>query len=51
MDHPKKTKMTALKVHQAKQEMSNKRQQTPSTTLPVLKQDPATTIPSKEKYN
>ena len=27
MDHPKKTKMTALKVHWAKQEVTNKRQQ------------------------
>ena len=25
MDHPKKTKMTALKVHQAKQEVTNKK--------------------------
>ena len=49
MDHPKKTKMTALKVHRAKQKMSEKRQQTPSTTLPVLKQDPDTTITSKEQ--
>ena len=49
MDHPKKTKMTALKVHQAKQEVTDKRQQPPSMALTVQKQDPAITITSKEQ--
>ena len=49
MDHPQKTKMTALKVHQAKQEETNKRQQPQSMALTVLKQDPAIIITSKEQ--
>ena len=53
MDHPKKTKMTALKVHQSKQEVSDQRQQPPSKALmsrnTVQKQDPAITITRKEQ--
>ena len=53
MDHPKKTKMTALKVHWSKQEVSDQRQQPPSKALTsrntVQKQDPAITITSKEQ--
>ena len=53
MDHPKKTKMTALKVHQSKQEVSDQRQEPPSKALTsgntVQKQDPGIIITSKEQ--
>ena len=49
MDHPKKTEMTALKVHRSKQEVSDQRQEPPSKALmsisrnTVQKQDPCIT--------
>ena len=55
MDYPKKTKMTTLKVHQSKQEVSDQKQEPPSKALMstsgnnVLKQDPGITITSKEQ--
>ena len=53
MDHPKKTKITALKVHQSKQEVSDQRQEPPSKALTsrntVQKQDPGIMITSKEQ--
>ena len=53
MDHPKKTKMTALKVHRSKQEVSDQRKQPPSKALmsrnTVQKQDLVITITSKEQ--
>ena len=55
MDHPKKTKMTALKVHQSKQEVSDQRQEPPSKALTststntVQKPNPGITIASKEQ--
>ena len=52
-DHPKKTKMTVLKVHQSKQEVSDQRQQPPSKALTSKntdqKQDQAIMIISKEQ--
>ena len=53
MDHPKKTKMTALKVHRLKPELSDQRQEPPSKVLTsrntVQKQDPGIIITSKEQ--
>ena len=53
MDHPKKTKMTALKIHQSKQEVSDQKQQPPSKALTSRntgqKQDPVIRITSKEQ--
>ena len=55
MDHPKKMKMTALKVQQSKQEVSDQRQEPPSKALTstsrntVQKQDPDIIITSKEQ--
>ena len=55
MDLPKKTKMTTLKVHQLKEEVSDQRQDPPRKALTftsrnnVLKQDPGITITSKEQ--
>ena len=53
MDHPKKTKMTALKVHRSKQKVSDQRQEPPSKALmsrnTVQKQDPGIIITSKEQ--
>ena len=53
MDHPKKTKMTALKVHQSKLEVSDQKQQPPSKALTSRntpqKQDSVITITSKEQ--
>ena len=55
MGHPKKTRMTALKVHQSKQEVSDQRQESPSKALmstsrnTVQKQDPGIIITSKEQ--
>ena len=51
MDHPKKTKITAFKVCQLKQEVSDQRQEPPSKALTsrntVQKQDPGIIITSK----
>ena len=55
MDHPKKMKMTALKVHQLKQEVPEQMQVPPSKALTstfrntVQKQDPDIIIISKEQ--
>ena len=53
MDHPKKTKMTALKVHWSEQEVSDQMQQPPSKALmsrnTVQKQDSVIMITSKEQ--
>ena len=53
MDYPKKTKMTPLKVHQSKQEVSDQGQQPPSKALTsrntVQKQGPVITITNKEQ--
>ena len=53
MDHSKKTKMTGLKVHRSKQEVSDQKQQPLSKALTprntVQKQDPVITITSKEQ--
>ena len=53
MDHPKKTKMTALKVHQSTQEVFDQRQQPPSKALTsrntVQKPDPVIMITNKEQ--
>ena len=55
MDHPKKTKLTSLKVHQLKQEVSNQRQEPPSQASTsasrntVQKLNPSISITSKEQ--
>ena len=55
MDHPKKTKLTSLKVHQSKQEVSNQRHEPPNQTSmsasgkTVQKPNPSIAITSKEQ--
>ena len=55
MDHPKKTKLTSLKVHQSKQEVSDQRQEPPSNASTstsrntVQKLNPSIVITSKEQ--
>ena len=55
MDHPKNTKLTSLKVHQSKQELSDQRQEPPSkasTSISrntVQKPNPSIAINSKEQ--
>ena len=55
MDHPKKTKLTSLKVHRSKQEVSAQRQEPQShvtmsiSTDTVQKLDPNIVITSKEQ--
>ena len=54
MDHPKKTKLTSLKVHRSKQEVSDQRQEPPSKASmsisrnAVQKLNPSIAITSKE---
>ena len=55
MDNPKKTKMTSLKVHQSKQEVSEQRQEPPSKASmstsrnTIQKLNPSIIISSKEQ--
>ena len=55
MDHPKKTKLTSLKVHQSKQEVPNQRHEPPSQASTsasrntVQKWNPSIAITSKEQ--
>ena len=57
MDYPKKTKLTSLKVHQSKQEVSDQRQEPPSKALTstsrntVQKLNPSIAITSKEQIS
>ena len=55
MDHPKKTRLTSLKVHQSKQEVSDQRQEPPSKASSstsrntIQKLNPSIAINSKEQ--
>ena len=55
MDHLRKTKLTSMKIHRSKQEVSNQRQEpqshemTSMSTNGVEKSDPNMVVTSKEK--